>query len=480
MSQEPKPVAALGDLAWLGVDDLGGRLRSGALTSVQLARTVLDRIEQFDPVVNTFVTVMATEALEAAATADAELARGDDRGPIHGLPVGIKDAIDVAGVRCTFGSLILGDREAQTDAAVIRALRSAGAVIVGKQNLHEFAYGITGENPHFGDTCNPWDPARVAGGSSSGTAASIAAGLVPMGVGTDTGGSIRIPAAMCGVVGLKPTYGLVSRQGVLPLAWSLDHVGPIARNVFDCIQLLDAMVEPADERGSSAARGYTRSVRDAAEKGTRGVRIGIPRHHFFEGVEPPVMAAVRRAVDVLDDLGAQLVDVALPHAVQVQAAATPIMGGQAATWHAPWLRERADDYGTDVLQRLRQGASTSAVEYLEAQELRTVLQREFLAAFETVDVIVSPTVPVVAPFRGRTFDPTGTLEVAPRSIINRLTVPANMTGMPAMTVPCGRVDGLPVGLQLMGPPHGEAIVGTVALAYERSAAWHEDRPAVAA
>jgi aspartyl-tRNA(Asn)/glutamyl-tRNA(Gln) amidotransferase subunit A len=480
MSEEPKPVAVAGDLAWLGVDDLGGRLRSGALSSVQLVRAVLEHIEQLDPVLNTFVTVMAGEALEAAAKADAELALGDDRGPLHGLPVGIKDAIDVAGFRCTFGSRILGDREAPTDAAVITALRTAGAVIVGKQNLHEFAYGITGENPHFGDACNPWDPSRVTGGSSSGTAASIAAGLVPLGMGTDTGGSVRIPAAMCGVVGLKATYGLVSRQGVLPLARSLDHVGPIARTVLDCVQLLDAVVEPADERDTSSARGYARSVRDAAEKGVPEIRIGIPRHHFFDCVEPPVMATVRRAIDVLADLGAPLVDVELPHATQAQAAAVPIMGGQAATWHRSWLRERAEDYGSDVLQRLRQGISTSAVDYLEGHELRTVLQREFLAAFETVDVIVSPTVPVVAPVRGRTFDPTGTLEVAPRSIINRLTVPANMTGMPAMTVPCGRVDGLPVGLQLMGPPHGEAVVGAVALAYERSAAWHEDRPTVAA
>jgi aspartyl-tRNA(Asn)/glutamyl-tRNA(Gln) amidotransferase subunit A len=480
MSREPNPVAVAGDLAWLSVDELGGRLRSGALSSVQLVRTVLEHIEQLDPVLNTFVTVMATDALEAAARADAELALGDDLGPIHGLPVGVKDAVDVAGVRCTFGSRILGDREAPTDAAVITALRAAGAVIVGKQNLHEFAYGITGENLHFGDACNPWDPLRVTGGSSSGTAASVAAGIVPLGIGTDTGGSIRIPAALCGVVGLKPTYGLVSRQGVLPLAQSLDHVGPIARTVLDCVQLLDAIVGPEDERAASSGRGYTQSVRNGAEEGLREIRIGVPRHHFFDYVEPPVIATVCRAIDVLADLGAPLVDVDLPHATQAQEAAAPIMGGQAAAWHASWLRERAEDYGSDVLQRLRQGASTSAVDYLEGQQLRTVLQRKFLAAFETVDVIVSPTVPIVAPVRGRTLVPTGTLEVAPRSIINRLTVPANLTGMPAMTVPCGRVDGLPVGLQLMGPPHGEAVVGAVALVYERAAAWHEDRPTVAA
>ena len=380
-------IAPSSDL-WCGADDLAGRLRSRALSSVELVGTVLARIEQMDPVLNTFISVTATDALDAAAQADAELARGEDRGPLHGLPIGIKDAIDVAGVLGTFGSRILGDRRAPDDAALIRALRSAGVVIVGKQNLHEFAYGITGENPHFGDTANPWDPARVAGGSSGGTAASIAGGLVPLGVGTDTGGSVRIPAAMCGVVGLKPTYGAVSREGVLPLAWSLDHVGPLARRVLDCFRLLDAMIGTGNR---------TRVVRGAADAGLNGTRIGVPRHHFFHGIDPGVETTVRGAIDVLAGGGARLVDVALPHAVHAQAGAAAVMGAEAACWHGGWLQERPHDYGADVLLRLRQGALTRAVDYLDGQKLRTILQQEFHAAFESVDVIVSPTVPIVAP-----------------------------------------------------------------------------------
>jgi aspartyl-tRNA(Asn)/glutamyl-tRNA(Gln) amidotransferase subunit A len=470
MTENPRVGMAPPD-EWCGVDVVGQRLRRRAVTAVELVQAVLARVEELGPVLNAFITVTATDALEAAARADDELARGEDRGPLHGLPVGIKDAIDVAGVRCTFGSRILRDRHASADAGVVRALRSAGAVIAGKQNLHEFAYGITGENPHFGDTANPWDPARVTGGSSGGTAAAIAGGLVALGVGTDTGGSVRIPAAMCGVVGLKPTYGTVSREGVLPLAWSLDHVGPLARSVLDCFRLLDVITGGRDRTGM---------VRGAAGAGLEGTRVGVPVHHFFDGIEPAVEETVRAAVDVLVGCGARLVEVALPHAIHAQAAASAVMGAEAASWHHGWLRERPDDYGADVRLRLRQGALTPAVDYLNGQKLRAVLQHEFLAAFESVDVIVSPTVPIVAPRRGHTLEPAGIPAVVPRSVINRLTVPANMTGFPVITVPCGRADGLPVGLQLMGPPNGEVGIGATALAYELATTWHHDRPPVAA
>lgn len=468
--RETRPLGATPLDGWRRVDLVGDDLRRGVVSSVELVQAALSRIEQFNPVLRAFITITATDALEAAARADAELAQGADRGPLHGIPVGIKDAIDVAGVRGTFGSRILRDRRAPADAAVVRALRSAGAVIIGKQNLHEFAYGITGENPHLGDTANPWDPAHIAGGSSGGSAASVAAGLVAVGVGTDTGGSVRIPAAMCGVVGLKPTYGTVSREGVLPLAWSLDHVGPLAGSVLDCFRLLDAI---------TGGGNRTDVVQAAAVVAMRGVRIGIPRQHFFDDIDPEVEDAVRAAIDVLVSRGARLVDVALPHAVHAQAAAAAVMGAEAAAWHHAWLRQRPHDYGADILLRLRQGALTPAVDYVNGQKLRAILQREFLAAFESADVIVSPTVPIVAPRRGQTFEAMGTPPVVPRSVINRLTVPANMTGFPAITVPCGRVDGLPVGLQVLGPPHGETHAGAVALVYESATTWHRDRPAMA-
>jgi aspartyl-tRNA(Asn)/glutamyl-tRNA(Gln) amidotransferase subunit A len=465
------------DLAWGSVVDTARALRGGSLTSVEVVEASLTRIADLDTALNSFLTPMSDQARRNAAEADEELARGANPSPLLGLPVGIKDAIDVGGVRCTFGSRILEGRLATEDAAVVAALRKAGAVVVGKQNLHEFAYGITGENPHYGDVANPWDPARITGGSSAGTAAAIAAGLVGLGVGTDTGGSVRIPAAMCGVVGLKPTYGLVSRAGVLPLAWSLDHVGPLARTVLDCFHLLDAMVEPDHPARPAAPGRYARAVRLEADAGLRGTRIGVPRH-VSDDVEPGVAGAVRDATRVLEGLGACLVEVDLPHAVHAQAAAVPVMGAEAAAWHGRWLDERSAEYGVDVLERLRQGARTVAVDYLDGQRVRTVLQREFEAAFASVDVVVGPTVPIVAPRRGETQTP-GPSGVAPRAVINRLTVLANMTGFPALSVPCGLVDGLPVGLQAMGPAQGEVTIGAVALAFERAGAWATDRPALA-
>ncbi|MGQ0804404.1 MAG: amidase [Actinomycetota bacterium] len=467
------------DTAWLGVDDLGQLLRSRVLSPVELVRARLSRIEQLNPELNAFITITGERALDAAADAEDAFMREKPVSPLAGIPIGLKDAIDLEATRCTFGSRILFDRVSPCDSEVARRLHAAGALIVGKQGMHEFAYGITSENPHFGDVANPWDPDRIAGGSSGGTAASIAAGLAPVGLGTDTGGSIRIPAAMCGVVGLKPTYGLVSRAGVLPLAWSLDHVGPLGLTVLDCFHLLDAV---ADLDGDQPRLGHARAadqVRELASSGLRGRRVGIPREHFFDSIEPEVEAAVREAVAVLRALGAEIVEVSVPHAVHAQVSAMPIMGAEAAAWHEEWLQRRASDYGEDVLLRLRQGALTRAVDYLKAQQVRTLLRRDFERAFELVDVIASPTVPIVAPHRGRTFERAGSLEGTLRSVINRLTVPANLTGFPAITVPCGTSEGLPLGLQLMGRPHGEPTLGGVALAYERATDWHLARPVLA-
>jgi aspartyl-tRNA(Asn)/glutamyl-tRNA(Gln) amidotransferase subunit A len=454
------------------VEELGSLLHHGKGSSAQLLQMTLARIEELDTDLNTFITLTPDDALEAARQADTEIERGERRSALHGLPVGIKDAIDVAGVRCTFGSRILADRTSPADAAVVRSLRAAGAVIVGKQNQHEFAFGITGENPHFGDVKNPWDPARIAGGSSSGTAASIAAGLLPLGVGTDTGGSVRIPAAMCGIVGLKPTYGLVSLDGVLPLAPSLDHVGPMGRTVLDCLALFDAIADDADGRASGRTVGIAYSASEAAASGLSGVRVGIPREYFFDGVERSVERAVDAALATLRGLGARLVEVSLPRVAHCQEAGLTVMASEAASWHEAWLRTRPDDYGADIRQRLEDGLQVRAVDYLSAQAFRVSLREDFERAFDEADVIVSPTVPIVAPIRGRTFDANDELGVAPRSVINRLTIPANLTGLPAITVPCGTNDGLPVGLQVMGASGQEATIGTVALAYERE----NDRP----
>lgn len=465
----------MNSLTSLDITQLSELLRSRRVSSVEVTDAYLARIERHNPDLRAYITVTAEQARQAARTADAEIAAGSYRGPLHGVPLGIKDLYDLAGSPTTMGSKILRDNLAAKDATVVAKLKQAGAVILGKHNLHEFAFGITTENPHYGNTRNPWNVDRVPGGSSGGTAAAIAAGLCAGGLGSDTGASIRAPASFCGIVGFKPTYGRASRAGVLPLAWSLDHVGPMARSVADCALLLQAIADydPADP---GSANVPVADFSSGLEQGVRGLRIGIPREYFFDVVEPDVERLVREAVSVLEGLGASVEEVSLPHVQHAQVAGNVIMSSEAAAWHQAWLRERPSDYGADVLARMRGGLLVRAVEYLAAQQMRALIQQDFAAAFQHVDVVVGPTVPIVAPPIGRTFEAGGPLNVAPRSIANRATVPCNLTGMPAISVPCGFSDGLPVGLQIMGRAFAEQVVLRVAAAYEAASAWHSLRP----
>ncbi|HYW90725.1 MAG TPA: amidase [Chloroflexota bacterium] len=467
------------ELTELSIAELAPRLRERQLSPVELTEAYLQRIERLDGQLNSFIRVLPDEARAAARAAETEIGRGDWRGPLHGVPLGIKDLFDVAGVPNTLGSKVLLDNVPTTDATVVKRLRQAGAVILGKHNLHEFAFGITSENPHFGVVHNPWDLDRVPGGSSGGTAAAVAAGLCVGGLGSDTGASIRAPASWCGVSGIKPTYSRVSRAGVLPLAWSLDHPGPIARTVGDCATLLQAIAGP-DPRDPTASQEPLPDYSADLHLGVAGLRIGVPREHYFDQVEPSVEQVVRRAIEQLSGLGARIEEVSLPHARHAQAAGNVIMSSEAAAWHHDWLRDRPGDYGADVLLRIRGGLLVRATEYLHSQQLRTLLQQDFAAAFERVNVVLGPTMPLVAPLIGRTFEPSGTFNLAPRGIANRLTVPCNLTGMPAMSVPCGFADGLPVGLQIMAPAFAESLVLRVGAAYEAVTDWHRQRPPLAA
>jgi aspartyl-tRNA(Asn)/glutamyl-tRNA(Gln) amidotransferase subunit A len=470
-------MSARTELTQLDISELADRLRDRQVSPVEVTEAYLEAIERLDSSINAYRVVMAEQALEEARQAETDIGRGHWRGPLHGVPVGIKDLFDVAGVPNTMGSQILADNVPTEDARVVQRLRDAGAVILGKQNLHEFAFGITSENPHYGAVHNPWDLARVPGGSSGGTAAATAAGLCAGGIGSDTGASIRAPASFCGVVGLKPTYGRVSRQGALPLAWSLDHVGPIARSVRDVALLLQA-IAGHDPRDQGSAAEAVPDYLAGLDFGIRGLRIGVPRDHFFEIVDAGVERAVRAAIDALRELGADLIDVALPHAKHSQAAGNVIMATEAAAWHDRWLTERAHEYGADVLQRIRGGQLVRATEYLRCQQLRALIQGDFALAFEQVDVVVGPTVPLIAPLIGKTFEPSGPLNVPPRSIANRTTVPCNLTGMPAISVSCGFADGMPVGIQIMGPAFSEPLVLRVAAAYESATSWRNQQPPV--
>jgi aspartyl-tRNA(Asn)/glutamyl-tRNA(Gln) amidotransferase subunit A len=466
------------DLHWLTITELAEKLRAREVSPVEVTEAHLTRIAKINPRLNAYITVTADLAREQARTAEAEIQHGQYRGPLHGVPLAIKDLLDLAGVPNTMGSKILESNIPSTDAAAVERLQAAGAIILGKHNLHEFAFGITSENPHYGTVRNPWALERVPGGSSGGTAAAVAAGLCLAGLGSDTGASIRAPAAWCGVVGLKPTYGRVSRAGALPLAWSLDHVGPIARSVADCAIVLQAIAGHDPRDAASAAEPVPNFSADLAS-GVKGLTIGVPREHFFDVVEPDVARLVREAIQILKDLGASVCEVSLPRVSAAQTAGNVIMSSEAAAWHASWLRERPDDYGADVLARIRGGLLISAVEYLASQQLRTLIQQDFSAAFEEVDVVVGPTVPLVAPAIGHTTEPGGPLNLAPRSIANRDTIPCNLTGMPAISVPCGfSPEGLPVGLQIMGPAFAEPLVLRVAAAYEAATPWHSQSPAL--
>jgi aspartyl-tRNA(Asn)/glutamyl-tRNA(Gln) amidotransferase subunit A len=467
------------DLCELEISALAALLRGRQVSPVELTEAYLERIERLDPSLSSYIRVMPDQARAAARQAEQEIGEGRWRGPLHGVPLGVKDLFDVAGVPTTMGSIILRDNVPEADATVVSRLKAAGAVILGKHNLHEFAFGITSENPHFGAVHNPWSLDRVPGGSSGGTAAAVAAGLCAGGLGSDTGASIRAPASFCGVVGLKPTYGRVSRTGALPLAWSLDHVGPLARSVADCAILLQA-IAGYDARDQASATNPVPDFSADLERGLAGLRVGVPREYFFDIVEPDVERLVREAVGTLERLGARVDEVSLPHVRHAQVAGNVIMSSEAAAWHCTWLRERPHDYGPDVLRRIRGGLLVHATEYLHSQQMRALIQQDFAHAFERADVVVSPTVPLVAPPIGRTFEPGGPLNVAPRAVANRTTVPCNLTGMPAISVPCGFAQGLPVGLQIMGAAFAEPVVLRVAAAYEAASEWRQRRPTLQA
>jgi aspartyl-tRNA(Asn)/glutamyl-tRNA(Gln) amidotransferase subunit A len=459
----------------LDITQLAPLIRGRHVSSVEVTRAYLERIERLNPRLNAYITVTGELAQAQARQVDAELAAGTYRGPLHGVPIGIKDLFDVEGVPTTFGSKILKDSVAQRDATVVARLKQAGAVILGKHNLHEFAFGITSENPHFGAVRNPWNTDRIPGGSSGGTASAVAAGLCAAGIGSDTGASIRAPASFCGVVGLKPTYGRVSRRGGLPLAWSLDHAGPLARSVADCAVLLQAIAgHDSEDQGSAEVPVPDFSARLHA--GVGGLRVGVPREYFFDLVEPDVDRLVRQALRVIEGQGARVEEVSLPHVGHAQVAGNVIMSTEAAAWHATWLRERSDDYGADVLARIRGGQLIRAVDYLASQQMRALIQADFARAFERVDVVIAPTVPLVAPPIGQTLEPRGPLNLPARGIAGRATVPCNLTGMPAISVPCGFSEGLPVGLQIMGAAFDEARVLQVAAAYEAACDWRTARP----
>ena len=413
--------------------------RQGRPSSVELVQAHLDRIAATDDVIGAFVRVAADTALEEAAAADDALREGREPGPLHGVPVAVKDLVDVAGLPTEAGSPLRRGHVAEADAEVVRRLREAGAVILGKTRTDELAYGASTPG-----TANPWAPDRVPGGSSGGSAAAVAAGQSLLAVGTDTAGSIRIPSALCGVVGLKPTHGLVPRQGTVALSWSLDNVGPIGGSVADVAAMFSVMAGPAP---SPAAR-------EEAAGDLTGLRIGVPTDHFFDDVEPTVDAAVRAAIQRLADAGAVLVPVPVPRPDLYEAVVYALLLPEAAAYHAEDFPARAQEFSSQLRKALTIGHSIAAVDYVRAQRVRGMIQDEWQALVRQVDVVAAPTVPMTAVPRDQRVVswPSGRTESVNSAYV-RLTRAANLTGFPAISLPCGRDgDGLPIGLQLLGGP----------------------------
>ena len=435
---------------------LAADLRARRISSRELVAESLRQIERLDSQLNAFITVTSETALLEADQRDRELASGIDRGPLHGIPIAHKDLMRTRGVRTTAGSRIYADYIPERDAAIVTRLHEAGAISVGKTGLHELAYGITSNNPHFGAIHNPWDLASIPGGSSGGSAVAVAARMVAFTTGTDTGGSIRVPASFCGIVGMKPTFGRVNIRGVLPLGFSQDHVGPLTHTVRDAAVAFQAMLDDPT--------GYV----PPANADLIGLRVGWPKNFFMEQVDPEVEAAVREAFRAGADLGARLIELEMPDMKALRAAAATCLLVEAVTAVRPYLDRRAD-FGADVLAMLDQGEAIPAIDYIEAQRTRRRIGRQFAHLFEEVDCIFTPTTPITAPKIGQSsVEIRGATEEV-RTAATRFTRVMNALGLPAISIPCGfSRSGLPIGLQIIAASRQEDLLLGIAAAMEDS------------
>jgi aspartyl-tRNA(Asn)/glutamyl-tRNA(Gln) amidotransferase subunit A len=464
----------MADLLDLTMREAAAAVRSKEVSPVELARLSLERIAADEPRLHAFARLTESRAMAAARQAEREILAGQWRGELHGVPVAVKDLYDMAGLPTTCSSRVRHDHVAAADSACVERLEQAGASIVGMTHTHEFAYGIA--TPTTG---NPWNVAHIPGGSSGGSGATLAARGCFMAMGTDTGGSIRIPAAVCGTVGLKPTYGRVSRVGIASLSWSLDHAGPLARTVADCAVTLGALAG-FDARDPGSADVPVGDYLVELEQGVKGLRIGVPRNYFFEHIEPEVEATVRAAIATLEKEGAQLVEVEIPMAELIPAIEFGLCMPEASAYHRTTIRERAELYEPDVRTFLEAGMMIPAVDYIAALRQRTLIQAAWRAMFEAngLDALIGPAVAAVAMRRDQPAItwPDGTEESA-SSVYVRLSAPANVTGTPSVSVPCGfGAGGLPTALQVMGRPFAEARILRIARAYERTADWHARKP----
>ena len=469
------------DLAFLNISELSELIRTRKVSPVEVTRATLQRIEKLNPILNAYITVTPEQAMKSAQDAEKEIQQSKWRGPLHGVPVALKDLFDTAGVRTTAASALFKDRVPEQDAEVVRKLKAAGAVLLGKLNMHEFAYGGSSTVSYFGAVHNPWELSHVAGGSSGGSAAAMAAGLCFGALGSDTGGSIRQPAAYCGIVGLKPTYGLVSTRGAIPLSWSLDHAGPMTRTVADAAIMLQA-IAGYDQQEITSRQMNVPNYTAALRLKTSSLRLGIPHEFFFASLDPEIEAATNEALSVLGKLTASVKQVT---AVPVNNITDrTVIAAEAYAYHAEFAAKTPEGYQRPTLASILAGAEIRTLDYIMAHRELARLRQGIRRAFESVDAIVTPTSPIAPPAISA-LDAAYNNPAVPADVsdIRRLTLrntsPFDKYGLPTISVPCGFTRaGLPIGLQISGPHGGEAVVLQLAHAYEQATEWHKKHPAI--
>ncbi|MDF9839776.1 MULTISPECIES: amidase [unclassified Paenibacillus] len=447
------------------IEELAPLIADKQISPVEVTASVLELAEKYNPVINAYIRIDADGAMAAASRAEAEIAAGNYKGALHGIPMALKDIFHLKGAVATMGSKIHGNFISDYDAAVVAKLKEAGVVMTGTLNMTEYAWGGRTNNAHYGQGRNPWDPSRIPGGSSGGSGAAVAADISVASIGTDTAGSIRIPSSACGIVGLKPTHGRVSKYGCFPLSWSLDHVGPMTKSVTDAAFILQAIAgyDPNDPTTLNVpVPVYT----DYLSESLKGMVIGIDEDYYFKDVDPGVESAVLNAISVLEKLGAVIKKVSVPYIHQAMYAEYTTAMGESSAIHHNHLKSRPMDFGYTVRRNLAMGELLSASDYLMGQQLRRKITEGFSEVFKSVDILVSPTLPIVAPLVEEEVSHINGAHVEDELI--RLTCPSNLAGLPSLTVPCGFSKGLPVGLQFIGSPFSEGKLLNAGYAFERT------------
>lgn len=463
------------ELASQSIETLAPLLRDREISPVEITEAVLHQTERYNKQINAYIQIDAEAAIVAAKNAEQEIMNGDYRGPLHGIPMALKDIFYFKNEVVTMGSKIHKDFVPSYDATVVSRLKEAGVIFTGKLNMHEYAWGATTTNPHFGPCRNPWDLEKIPGGSSGGSGAAVAADMTIASLGTDTGGSIRIPSSACGIVGLKPTHGRVSKYGCFPLAWSLDHIGPMTKTVRDAAIMLE-VIAGYDDKDPTCANIPAASYTAALTEDVNNLVIGVNESYFFHDVDANVEKLVRQGIQTLTEMGAKVVPIEIPSLEYAAFAEMITITSEASAIHHQNLVDRSQDFGDDVRILLELGELVSAVDYLQAQQIRHQLNLDFAKAFQQVDVLITPTLPFTPPLIGQTSMLLNGKEINFLDHVIRFTGPENLTGLPAISVPCGCSDGMPVGLQIIGAPFKEDVILHAAYALEQADLMNGQKP----